>query len=192
MGISDSLALITTGQNIITKNVIENNNIGIKFWLSDEQVFCNKICNNVIYDFYYDVQFGSNISVPNNYWCATDSIIITSKILDGYDNISLGLVTFMPIDTIGCYLISGISNGEIENSSLQIFPNPANDNLTVRLFNDKPAGEIRIYNLLGQQYRALTISGDHTTIDVSDLSKGIYIMYLATDKNIYRQKFIKE
>jgi hypothetical protein len=50
------------------------------------------------------VTFGGDIIIENNYWCATDSATISSHIYDGYDNLNLGLVHFMPIDTTQCYL----------------------------------------------------------------------------------------
>ena len=90
--------------NCIKSCFIENNTIGIKVHHSQASVYCNKICNNSDYDFYNDVSFGSNFSIANNYWCTNDSATVASHIYDGYDNISLSLVSFMPIDTIGCYL----------------------------------------------------------------------------------------
>ncbi|MFA5782271.1 MAG: right-handed parallel beta-helix repeat-containing protein [Bacteroidales bacterium] len=103
IGLYDKSAFTT---NFITRNVIESNNIGIKLEFGDN-IFCNKICNNITYDLYYNTT--SNTSIPNNYWCTTDSSIIASGIYDGYDNISLGLVNFMPLDTLQCYLATGIT-----------------------------------------------------------------------------------
>jgi hypothetical protein len=86
----------------ITENVIENNTIGIKNHSPYNNIFCNKICNNTDYDMYYATSLAG--SVTQNYWCTTDSAIISSHIYDGYDNVSLGLLTFIPIDTSQCYL----------------------------------------------------------------------------------------
>ena len=84
----------------ITKNIIENNSIGIKS-LGSDKIYCNKLCNNTSYDFYFDSK--SNMSITDNYWCTTDSATIASHIYDGYENINLGIVKFMPIDTTQCY-----------------------------------------------------------------------------------------
>ena len=89
---------------VITKCIIENNVTGVEVISSPIVIFCNKICNNSTHDLYYNVVSGSNANYSNNYWCSTDSTTIASHIYDGYDNISLGLVSFMPIDTLGCYL----------------------------------------------------------------------------------------
>src|ERR1035441_10575070 len=76
----------------INKNIIENNATGIKLETSIATIYCNKICNNTTYNLYYDVVSNSNINIPSNYWCSTDSATIHSMIYDGYTNISLGLV----------------------------------------------------------------------------------------------------
>ncbi len=99
IGVYDSLS-----QNAyITESRIEGNTIGVK-WRggSSSQLTCNKICNNSSYDFYRVSSLPCNIS--DNYWCTTDSATIAAKIYDAYDNINLGIVTFMPLDTSQCYL----------------------------------------------------------------------------------------
>jgi PKD repeat protein len=108
--------------SIISENIIENNTIGIKtggatntmysniidynatgfeIW-SSGNFYCNRICNNTSYDL--QVMSATSISIPNNYWCTTDSISTEAVIYDGYDDFSLGLVSFMPLDTLNCYL----------------------------------------------------------------------------------------
>lgn len=92
--------IISEGSNTITKNIISNNGIGIK--CKNDNILCNKIYNNTSYDLYYNTT--GNINFQGNDWGTTDSGTISTHIYDGYDNISLGLVTFMPYDTTQCYL----------------------------------------------------------------------------------------
>ncbi len=89
------------GVDAITSNVIENNSVGIVLNSTNPIITCNKICNTQ-YNLKYATNF--NRSVADNYWCTTDSTIIASTIYDGYDNVSLGLVSFTPFDTVGCYM----------------------------------------------------------------------------------------
>lgn len=90
--------------NEISENVIEFNTIGINLTDADsEHIYCNKFCSNTLYDFEYTAGFNSNVSIPNNYWCSTDSATIAPKIYDGYDNVNYGLVSIMPIDTEQCF-----------------------------------------------------------------------------------------
>jgi hypothetical protein len=87
---------------LVTMNIIENNSIGIRTQYSMIYFYCNRLCNNSSYDLYY---YGtSNRTCANNYWCTTDSLSISTKIYDGYDDISYGLITFQPVDSNQCYL----------------------------------------------------------------------------------------
>ncbi|MBK5283965.1 MAG: T9SS type A sorting domain-containing protein, partial [Bacteroidia bacterium] len=71
---------------------------------SQNNIYCNRICGNTTYDLQYTTSYGSNADVSNNYWCTPDSLSTAARIYDGYDNISLGLVYFMPLDVSNCYL----------------------------------------------------------------------------------------
>ena len=109
------------------------------------------------------------------------------------DNVSLGLVYFMPLNTSGCQLvITEAPNKEIDDNQLCVFPNPVSDKLTVRLPREFSNGNIRLYNLLGRLYSDVPISSQETIIDVSDLSEGVYIIEVLTNNNVSRQKFIKD
>jgi hypothetical protein len=89
--------------SIITQCVIDNNNIGMQYGGCDvNQVFCNTFCNNTSYDF--ENIANSPLSIPYNYWCTADSDTVSMHLYDGYDDVSRGLVTFMPLDTNQCYL----------------------------------------------------------------------------------------
>lgn len=94
------------GLKIVKMNVIDNNNIGLllRYVNSYDSIFCNRMCNNISYDLSDSVVGGSNLNLSNNYWCTPDSAIISSHIYDGYDNVNLSLIHFMPIDTSQCYL----------------------------------------------------------------------------------------
>jgi len=87
---------------LVSCNVIQFNNIGISLFGNISNFYCNKICNNTTYNLKYNST--QNISVANNGWGSTDSATIRATIYDGYDNISLGLVFFTPVDSLNCYL----------------------------------------------------------------------------------------
>lgn len=91
----------------ITENIIENNAIGINLDNSVSTIYCNRICNNTIYDL--DYGSASNVDVSNNYWCTSDSASTEAVVFDGYDNINYGLALFMPLDTQQCYLSGNCS-----------------------------------------------------------------------------------
>jgi hypothetical protein len=90
---------------VFTKNIIENNDTGILLNGPAHVFYCNKICNNTTWDLYNNTSMNPNIS--DNYWCTTDTAIISAHIYDGHDNGSLGLVDFLPVDTTQCYQSGG-------------------------------------------------------------------------------------
>lgn len=56
-----------------------------------------------------------------------------------------------------------------------IYPNPANDIITLDLKNNEPA-TIRLYNILGQEVKSILTNEAQATLHVSDLKAGIYIV----------------
>ncbi len=81
-------------------NSISNNNIGIEYY--NDSLFCNSICNNTVYNIVNENSFSTNRFITNNYWCTSDSTMISNSIYDGYDNPSLGLLLFYPFDLTPC------------------------------------------------------------------------------------------
>jgi hypothetical protein len=106
---NNGIGLDNYGSNQITMNVIEYNSTGIKNNASNSNIYCNKICYSTSYDLYYNVTF-NNTTITNNYWCTPDSLSTALVIYDGYDDASLGLVSFMPLDTSNCYLTGCLLN----------------------------------------------------------------------------------
>jgi hypothetical protein len=154
------------GGSIITKNIIENNNIGIKLEGYADSIYCNRICNSSSYDLYYNVLFGSNSIVANNDWCTIDSISTSAVIFDGYDDVNLGLVSFLPIDTLQCYLNSSVIYSGHPTTIFTIFPNPTTNSITVQLFSDHRT-TIKILNLLGEVLYVTSTSTREKEIDIS-------------------------
>lgn len=60
-----------------------------------------------------------------------------------------------------------------------IFPNPANDNVTLQLNNSKP-GSVKIVDLVGNIVYSETIAG-HAKIDVAEFKNGIYFVSVEAD-----------
>jgi hypothetical protein len=65
-----------------------------------------------------------------------------------------------------------------EGSPFTVYPNPANDVLYINIAVDHPACEINIYSLQGGKALQTATNGNKTTIDVSVLPNGIYLLHL--------------
>lgn len=85
-------------------------------------------------------------------------------------------------------LISSVveSAGKID---FTVYPNPANNFITVQLGFDSKQSEIKIYNTMGQLVTSEPVEKQNTTIDISKLSSGIYYLHLQSSNGIGVKKF---
>lgn len=72
-----------------------------------------------------------------------------------------------------------------ENAEIEIYPNPATDFLTFKNIENQ---QISIYNFNGQKVLSTKITAENSTIDISQLNAGIYLLKSDDGKT---QKFIK-
>ena len=68
-------------------------------------------------------------------------------------------------------------------------PNPTED--LIYLSASKNIGNVEIFNLVGQKSLSTDLRASKGTLDISNLSRGIYIMNVAIDKNVGTYKLIK-
>jgi hypothetical protein len=123
----------------------------------------------------------------NNSMGAAENIYITDYINGSYgwaNNINLeGFTYFTYTHNIDTTLST---NYQLACKELNTYPNPVQNILTVENFINLK--NIKIYSSIGQ----LVIETKSDKIDFSNLSKGIYILQLYTDKDILTKKIIKE
>ncbi|MEZ4816370.1 MAG: T9SS type A sorting domain-containing protein [Flavobacteriaceae bacterium] len=82
-----------------------------------------------------------------------------------------------------------LSSQAFEESSCQVFPNPASDVVTIQL-PSVVEGEISIYNQLGAQLLSESFSGTSKTISVNNLTAGLYFVTLTSGAKKVTQKLI--
>ena len=84
----------------------------------------------------------------------------------------------------------GTSVNEVSNPlNINVFPNPAKDKISIGC---SQKSEIEILNTEGQILKRLTLQNIHPTVDISDLSAGIYIIKILTEEGMTIRKFIKQ
>jgi photosystem II stability/assembly factor-like uncharacterized protein len=91
------------------------------------------------------------------------------------------------LDNINLYSITGINENIIDDNSINIYPNPTTGEFFVDLKTHfKTAVTISIYNEVGAKIKQLAIpenSQQHTSIDLSGCSKGLYFIKIETEKS---------
>ncbi len=85
-----------------------------------------------------------------------------------------------------CGIVSSVENIE---SSLNIFPNPADDEVTISGLQH-PSSRIEIFNLMGELVSEAQMQDDHFTIPLSHLSPGVYFLNVYSGNSIYREKVV--
>ncbi|MEL7117818.1 MAG: T9SS type A sorting domain-containing protein [Bacteroidota bacterium] len=96
------------------------------------------------------------------------------------------------VDTDGTFeyskIISVLYLSAENNGKLFLYPNPATTQLTIT----NGHGIITIYNLLGQALEKINVSTDQTQVDLSNFSKGQYILQVKRiDGKLETARFIK-
>lgn len=76
--------------------------------------------------------------------------------------------------------------------TIQIFPNPAKDEINVRIDRISSRVNATLYNASGQAVRQLAGNSNAFTIPVRDLPRGMYMLKITDDINQWQQKITKE
>jgi choice-of-anchor B domain-containing protein len=82
----------------------------------------------------------------------------------------------------------GVSSFE-DSSQFTVTPNPASDAITLTLNDKSTLTAVNIYDSIG---RLVLKDSEATTIDISSLNNGIYIVKVETDQGIQTKRLIKE
>lgn len=88
---------------------------------------------------------------------------------------------------------ANLSVGTFNLNNLVVYPNPAKEMVTIQLKNSSETlRKITVYDLIGKQIK--TVSGNSTqqsTINIGELSNGVYMIEIITDNNLKQiRKFI--
>jgi hypothetical protein len=82
-------------------------------------------------------------------------------------------------------------DGLTENETgLNIHPNPVNDRLYIETEND--IENITIFDIFGRQQQLSNSSHQHSVIDVSNLTSGIYFIKINTNNGEIVKRFVKK
>lgn len=84
---------------------------------------------------------------------------------------------------------------QTKHKDINLIPNPATNSVDIVLNETKMYNAIEIYNTLGQKVKSITpeLNATKFTVDLSDLSKGIYFVNVTTtDDEVISKKLIKE
>ena len=87
---------------------------------------------------------------------------------------------------------SSSSVNDYTEGTIQIFPNPAKDKLNIVVSDFKGNGEISIFDITGKKVLSKEVVNKKDVLDISLLTKGIYIIEIRYHNRIFKKRLIKE
>jgi len=78
----------------------------------------------------------------------------------------------------------------IEDASIKIYPNPANNIFSVEIPKNINAQKINFLNISGKIIKSVYKPSDKTIINVCNIPKGIYFINIYSTKKLYSKKII--
>ncbi|WP_299207463.1 family 16 glycosylhydrolase [uncultured Dokdonia sp.] len=114
------------------------------------------------------------------------NVAVLPNILDSFDESAL------EVDYIRVFQDPTLSLEEpTVDASIQLFPNPVTDTLSVRVPAAFLGARASLYLLSGQELHNAEIQNENTTIDVSEYAKGVYILTLEKEGQRVIRKVVK-
>lgn len=93
----------------------------------------------------------------------------------------------------GTVTVTATSGVEDRNKlNFSIYPNPASDQVTIQLPSDSNKSELVIYDYTGRKVKSSSLLENNPSIDISDLSSGIYIFRVISIDKVGIQRFVKK
>ncbi|MBP6557987.1 MAG: T9SS type A sorting domain-containing protein, partial [Flavobacterium sp.] len=89
-------------------------------------------------------------------------------------------------NTFNTEFVQQLGVGEFENANFVFYPNPVNDIVTIQVKNEGTIANIAVYDVSGKIIMAQksTTVLSVQTLDLSSVSKGMYLLEVTTDTNL--------
>lgn len=86
---------------------------------------------------------------------------------------------------------SAASELVVNNIVAGLYPNPVNDLLTIELFDNQEA-DVEVLNVFGSVVAKTRISATEKSLNLSALSKGIYVVRVSNGESVYTERIVKK
>lgn len=171
---------VCVGETTITGNDIHNNKKGVLLRNFNNVPYIvfkqNKICHNDTFNILYaDVQ---SADLTGNCFCSKDSIVIAQSIFDGFDDPSLGKITF---DTLNnCTQTTNILTAATVKENVSIYPQPVTGFFFVEFaYKNTEHYTFLISDITGRVIKQIgAIETGKLYVDSRDMHSGMYIYRL--------------
>lgn len=131
-------------------------------------------------------------------WYGGEPNLSEAVLIDPDDQFAGGFTDWTPFSTLGlawgglAFTIEGEESLSVADnlaSQVSIFPVPATDVINVNTTNSIEVSSVALFDLLGRDTGAVFANGQ---VDISNLSKGVYLMTVETNEGSLTQKVVKK
>ena len=95
-------------------------------------------------------------------------------------------------NTFETLFVNALSNESYSTSNFAVYPNPANDILTVQNKDNAVISKVNVVDILGKTIKTFTFNTTEVSLDISDLKAGIYFVEIHSNTVKTTQKVIKK
>jgi hypothetical protein len=144
----------------------------------------NTICYNQNYNL--DNRTDLNLFVPTNCFCETDSALVEAKLLDGYDDVTKGLISYAIFDTSCTNVLKMVNKGpsfgldEDITVAITLWPNPATSEFIFQ--NSSELLSVEVYDAQGRLHARQMLVDGTNTVQIGQLNPGMYIARFVDSK----------
>ncbi len=179
---SNTLAVRLGDASTLTNNIITNNGVGVAvlaYSPTSTLIENNTICYNT--DYNLQNLTDKNFQVNANCFCSQDSTYIENLILDGYDDITRGLVNYAIYDDSCANVLDYIVKINLDgNAGLNILEASnwklKGQDANALYIETSQALQLELLNSLGQVQKAVALQKGENQIATAGLSSGIYFL----------------
>lgn len=108
-------------------------------------------------------------------------------------NIAAGFTeSTLEIDYVKVFQESSLSTANFDQeNTINLYPNPIEDNLTIKVNTKWSGKEVRVYSILGKEVKRFILKKSYTSYDFSALKEGVYFMRFEVGGKTYMKRVIK-
>jgi endonuclease I/chitodextrinase len=183
--VSDVFVIIngfTEDQTLLTEKDLSTQNVTPMTFNGDDRVglFKDDVLIDIIGDLDGTTSFAQDITLRRKYSVTSPT---STYIASEWDTFGKDI-----LDDIGVYAnTAGLNTSDF--NTFKIYPNPTNGNKLY--FNVSQDVKVTIYNVLGKLIQTENVDANSNNIDISTLSKGIYILKINSENQFITKKLIK-
>ena len=167
------------------------------YFLLDTLYNSSSFCNRLVYESYtcgnccdesitYDTIYGKGLGlVKYKYYQSGNNINEeTDLIYYKKDTLVCGTPDTTTTKPNGISQISGL------NTNISIYPNPASTSIQVTLSGNIESASLQITDMLGKSVKQITFATQHNTLNIADLSEGVYNISIASNEGVINKRLV--